>query len=245
MKISTKTIWAVLIISFLLLLTFIFSELFPDLFHQDWVFIFNCIGSLSTLGTLIVALMAYFAVPKWVHQKSDEVSFNLADDLICNAFVDLIDSVDRVTFPFNFLLPNHYIHTKDSFEDIQERIESVSGEIWEISTKIRKIENTLLNLRRHGWNLKPHQKKMCDDFLNKYQYVFSAYLSGSTGIHLLKWPDPQEHEKENQENEDYLRDIIFETRDMVMGQVEPFLKEINLFLESKIEIEEFFTRNTK
>lgn len=245
MKISTNTIWAVLIISFLLLLTFIFSELFPDLFHQDWVFIFNCIGSLSTLGTFIVALMAYFAVPKWVHQKSDEVSLNLADDLICNVFDDLIVSVDRITFPFNFLLPNHYIHSKDSFEELQEHIGRVSGEIWEISTKIRKIENTLLNLRRHGWNLKPHQKQICDNVLNNYQCLFSVYLAASTRIQQLKWPDPSGNEHENIENQNHLKEVIFKNRNMIMEQAEPFLKQINLFLESKIEIEEFFTRNTK
>lgn len=245
MKIRIKYVFLILLLSTLFLLAFIIQITSPEYFSIDWIYILNFISSLSALGTLIVAIMAYITVPKWIHQKSDEVSFNLANDLICNIFPELIDSIERVVTPFNFLTKKYYINTESFFLQFKGEVEKVRGDIWEINTKVRNIERSLLVLRRHGWNLKQPQKEICENLLKDFTTFFSAYLAGSTTIHILKWPDPQECEKENILIRQALEDEIFENRNLVMQHADPFLRELNVFLDSRIEVEDFFTRKTK
>jgi len=245
MKIKIYSVWAVIVFSSAALLLAIYYEFNQEFFHLDWTFLLNGISSISTLGTLIVALMAYFAVPKWIHQKADEVSFTLANELICITLPDIITSLELITSPFNFLENNYYAPSKTSFNDLQKDIERHRDEIWELNKKVRKVENTLLILRRQGWNLKSHQKKLSDDFLHKFSFVFSSYLGGTTKIKSLKFPDIHADDKINSDNIAYHKKLIFDTREMVMHQTESFLVKLNEFLDSEVKVENFFTRNTK
>ncbi|SJZ36338.1 hypothetical protein [Pantoea eucalypti] len=245
MKIKVYQVWVTLMVLISLLLLLILINIYPNLFKMQLDLFLNFVSVMCSFGTFIVALRAYLTVPKLIHQKADEVSLALANELICVSVPDIISSLDQLTFPFKCLELKNYIVSKESFLRFQEEIARVENEVWALSTKFRKFENTLLTLRRQGWNLKPKQKTISDKLSHNFQYVFSVCLAGTTAIDLTKYPDEVASEQENNELETFHLDLLFNTRNKVLNETEPYLKLMNHFLDSDINVIDFFTRNTK
>ncbi|KPA08517.1 hypothetical protein [Pantoea agglomerans] len=244
MKIKLYQAWLALIILILLLLLSILINACPNLLSVNYDLLLNFFSVMCSLGTFIVALRAYLTVPKLIHQKADEVSLTLANELICVFVPDIISSLDQLTLPFKFLERRNYIVSKESFLRFQEEIARVENEVWVLSSKFRKFENTLLILSRQGWNLKPKQKEISDKLSHNFQYVFSVCLAGTTAIDLTKFPDEVESEQEKNELEACHLNLLFTTRNKLLKETEPYLKLINRFLDSETKVIDFFTRNT-
>jgi len=211
----------------------------------DWL------SAASSAGTLIVAFMAYKAVPKLIHQKADEISYILANQLICELYPQMIEDINNLSLPFRYLPSKDFADlvplSKQQHIDLVEHLERNEDLIWKFYEKERLLCNNIRRLSRYGWNLQPKQKELNNIFLNEIQYFCSVYISCNTKAKMLLWPDREKYDDSDEYNEHvkYFNDEIYESHDMLILKSDLLTKYINDFLDSTTRVDDFFTRNTK
>lgn len=116
---------------------------------SDWI------SSLSTLGTLIVAYLAFKAAPNWFHQKMDEHAFALAKELITDLHPQLFMSNRK----FNTVIEDYttyYYHTntEDAYNDFISTLHGKNLSYQYNHDLMFKIKTTVDSLEKLGWKFK-------------------------------------------------------------------------------------------
>ena len=115
----------------------------------DWI------SSLSSLGTLIVAYLAFKAAPNWFHQKMDEHAFTLAKELITDLHPKLFMSNRK----FNTIIEDYttyYYHTNtdDAYNDFISTLYEKKLTYQQNHDLMFKIKTTVDSLEKLGWKFK-------------------------------------------------------------------------------------------
>ncbi|MGG8280957.1 hypothetical protein [Klebsiella sp. 141240] len=115
----------------------------------DWI------SSLSSLGTLIVAYLAFKSAPNWFHQKMDEHAFTLAKELITDLHPKLFMSNRK----FNTIIEDYttyYYHTNadDAYNDFISTLYEKKISYRQNHDLMFKIKTTVDSLEKLGWNFK-------------------------------------------------------------------------------------------
>jgi hypothetical protein len=139
----------------------------------DWI------SSLSSLGTLIVAYLAFKAAPNWFHQKMDEHAFTLAKELITDLHPKLFMSNRK----FNTVIENYttyYYHTStdDAYNDFISNLYEKKLSYQQNHDLMFKIKTTVDSLEKLGWKFKInifsyHKKYLRDSiqFINSLRKI--------------------------------------------------------------------------
>lgn len=132
----------------------------------DWV------SSLSSLGTLVVACMAYKAAPDWINRKNIEAGGDLAQHFINIQVEDALMEIDKAIFNLEHLkkianLENGFLKKRDNNIYITEF--NLSMENIAKSSKI--LNESLIKLHRFGWNFKDEFNEEILDFLGTDEWI--------------------------------------------------------------------------
>lgn len=126
----------------------------------EWGSVSDIISAASSFLTLLIAIMAYRAAPKWVHQKADETSYTLANQMICDSYPEILKYIEKLTIPFDYLPSQKIIFLKSDYIELVKNIERNDDVIWSIYEKSRTLESNVRRLSRYGWNFNPLQKNL-------------------------------------------------------------------------------------
>ncbi|WP_111779124.1 hypothetical protein [Pectobacterium parvum] len=212
----------------------------------EWGNISDWVSALSSFGALIVALMVYKAVPKLIHQKSDEYSFSIANIIIFDSIPDIIYGIEKLTNPFHPDQDLKYCFKYDKFIDLKDTLEDHESDFSKLLMNVRKLEKDIKSLKRLGWNFRGEQNKFYEMFLEQMPLFYSVYIASSTRISLWLWPrDSGSNEDNYEESLKCSQDELFQLKIRFTKESEALQKILNNLLDSKLRVEDFFTRNTK
>jgi hypothetical protein len=117
---------------------------------SDWI------SSLSTFFTLVVAVMAYKAAPKWLQQKYDETAFSIASPLIEEKIPLAKSSLHSLEKFLNELTRSY---TSFFLEDPDRTISLISKELKTLISNHRSVTSDLRKLERFNWHLVEHKSE--------------------------------------------------------------------------------------
>lgn len=142
--------------------------------HFEFGNLMDFFNTLGTIGTLIVAYLAFKAAPKWLNQKLDDHALEIAKELITKTYPTLAIKFRELSIHIGAF------YTCSSLIDTEEAYKTLSKELSNLSEKIIKIEDCCFNsklqldsLYKLGW----HVKQVHLDDIKKLQASMNNYLS--------------------------------------------------------------------
>ncbi|CAI1684229.1 Uncharacterised protein [Serratia liquefaciens] len=193
----------------------------------DWI------SSLSTFCTLVVACMAYKKAPDWIKQKVDENSLVIATKIICESYPSVLDSIKEIEEPFISSGYRAFLNSKIGCESLLKQVKRVDKTAWELFKKVRELENELILLERHGWDLIPSCKILNNSFSKEIYEYESVYFSNKTRITSLLL--------DNEGKDDYISNMIHTSSEEILIYTGKLKTIINDFLSSQKKVQSFFT----
>lgn len=177
---------------------------------SDWI------SSLSTFGTLVVAYMAYKAVPDWIRRKNVEDGSSIARKLICKEINDAETEIQRVSSCLNYMIK--LVKSKNGFYAKRKNdviISTFHSSMKNLARLTDGINASLVELHRFGWNLK-----------NEYNEDLLTFLGNKWDIEIFD----ENIEYFYYSIEAHKRNDIGDFTDYTLEEsVDEFNKEINEF----------------
>lgn len=138
--------------------------------HFDFGSLSDWVSSLSTFGTLVVAYMAYKAVPDWIKRKNVEDGSSIAIKLICKDINNAETEINRVSNCLNSMIK--LVKSRNGFYAKRKNdvmITTFHKSMVKLADLSDEINASLVELHRFGWNLKDEYNEDLLEFLgNKW-----------------------------------------------------------------------------
>ncbi|MBJ8975303.1 hypothetical protein I5438_01720 [Citrobacter freundii] len=197
---------------------------------SDWV------SSISTFGTLIVALIALMKAPDWINQKKHEDGYELAKKLIVYEYPKIIGTVSSYRSHLQ-LIKRKDEQDKFVITLLKEHITISDCDLLlnlfnDAKTTPLTIETTIKQLSRFNWLLK-------DDLADLSKSIRSEYESLQILSHVL-WNTIKSSLQDD--NNYIINDDIRKTVDYVRLQIENLYKSLKRFEDYDIDFEKYFDK---
>ncbi len=210
--------------------------------HFEFGSLMDFFNSLGTIGTLIVAYLAYKSAPKWLNQKLDDHALEIAKQLITNTYPTLAVKFKELSRHIeNFHICSSLIDTEEAYKDISKELSNLSEKVVGIEGYCFNSQLQLDSLYKLGWII----KEMYFDDIQKLRASMNNYLS------YLKSFDKQmskikELSKEVSLFTDNVKDVAIEKERLSRMSSEnkdhsdEFMKNFDRFFNNQILVSDYF-----
>ncbi|CAI0755254.1 Uncharacterised protein [Serratia proteamaculans] len=231
---------------FFIIITALFSSIALSTFGEKPIISFGNVADIvSAFCNIAMAGAAVYAALNakgWVNQKADEISLLLANKVICETCPNISISLGGITDPFNYIGDKVLFNSRERHDELVKTLELKDKDAWYLFKEIREFKKDIDTLERQGWVLKNKQKIFIDEFFSKIEEFYSIYLSASTRIQMLRWPD-------NEINDydivcDSIVTDIFDSVKNVKIHFGVIIRCLDEFQHSTKKVHDFFTKNT-
>ncbi|MGC1020285.1 hypothetical protein WKH71_05415 [Pantoea agglomerans] len=142
--------------------------------HFEFGNLMDFFNSLGTIGTLIVAYLAFKSAPQWLNQKLDDHALEIAKELITTTYPTLAVKFRELSIHIeNFHICSSLIDTEEAYKDLSKELSNLSEKILKIEDCCFNSKLQLDSLYKLGW----HVKQVHLDDILKLQASMNNYLS--------------------------------------------------------------------
>ncbi|MDQ7101852.1 MULTISPECIES: hypothetical protein [unclassified Serratia (in: enterobacteria)] len=202
----------------------------------------DIVSAAANIAMASAAVYAALNAKGWVNQKADEISLLLANKIICETCPKISISLEGITDPFNYIGYKALFNSRERHDELVKTLELKDKDAWYTFREIREFKKDIDTLERQGWALKNKQKILIDEFFSKIEEFYSVYVSSSTRIQMLRWPDNEINDYDIVCNS--IVTDIFDSVKNVKIHFGIIIRCLNEFQHSTKKVHDFFTKNT-
>lgn len=152
-KLNTALIITVIMLLIVAILVLI-KVLFTDMKGFEWGSVSDWFSTAGTLGTLLIAWMAYRKAPEWISQKKHDSAFDIAKKIIIEDLPELQELISTVSSQADNLIWQFEIisHDPKDFVTLEDCTQALALlHLPKVSPRTFKKE--LKKLRKLGWTM--------------------------------------------------------------------------------------------
>lgn len=188
--------------------------LFTDISGFEWGSVTDWISSLSTAGTLCVAILAYRKAPEWMAQKHYDIAHNIIEDAIYNDLAKVRTSSLHLKFKTVKLCKNLVLALKNRLgepKSLSESINDIEQDLDILFVLSHSIINRLNSVSRYNYTLTDYAKNISAELreiLNELNEIHDEILVFSSDIGMLYIADDAVIEDAMTEGRDIQKKMI-------------------------------------
>lgn len=203
---------------------------------SDWV------SSLSTLGTFVIAVMAYKAAPNWIKQKSDEYSFSSFNKLFDDAIPKFEERISEICYQLNNKIPDDIYCDGTSLSRLQSYVRNNRDDFnsYDLYKYELDIKFLLEKIERNGWKLNNEANIKLEEFIGMLPNFYSVYLSILLHVESMRLPVRSDNDYANLI--EYHKITIHESLDKLKELEKNILSKIKEFSNSAKGFNGFFRK---
>ncbi|ROP61596.1 hypothetical protein EDF81_0067 [Enterobacter sp. BIGb0383] len=173
-KLNTALIITVIVLLIAAILVLI-KILFSDMKGFEWGNVSSWVSACGTLGTLLIALMAYRKAPEWISQKKHDSAFDIAKKIIIEDLPELQELISTVSSQANNLIWQFDLISNDPKDFITLNNCTQALAIFhppQISP--RTFRKDLKKLRKLGWRMNQDAHQELEKMKQSYIKIHRA-----------------------------------------------------------------------